>query len=49
LSGTSWKVPSGNVLRIVMGKIPLSSSLKAMSIGLERAEGSTRIGALMAT
>ena len=30
----SWNVPSGSVLLIVIGKIPVSSSLKAMSIGL---------------
>ena len=30
----SWNVPSGKVLLIVIGKIPLSSSLSAMSIGL---------------
>lgn len=48
MSATSWYVPSGNVRRIVMGSMPLSSSLRAIFIGLERAEGSTRIGAPMA-
>ena len=33
--GISWKVPSGRVLLIVMGKMPASSSVKAMSIGFE--------------
>ncbi len=50
LSGISWWVPSGNVLRMVMGSVPASSSLRAMSIGFERAlDGSTSIGAPMAT
>ena len=33
--GMSWKVPSGSVLLMVMGKMPDSSSVKAMSIGFE--------------
>ena len=33
-NGISWKVPSGSVLLIVIGRIPLSSSLNARSIGL---------------
>ena len=31
----SWNVPSGRVLLIVIGKMPSSSSVKAMSIGFE--------------
>lgn len=34
LSGISWNVPSGNVLRIVIGRMPISSSFRAISIGL---------------
>ena len=34
MSGISWKVPSGKVLRIVIGRIPFSSSCNAMSMGL---------------
>lgn len=34
LSGISWNVPSGSVRLIVMGKTPISSSLRAISIGL---------------
>jgi len=42
----SWKVPSGNVLLIVMGSKPKLSSFIAMSIGLDTpSEVSTRIGA----
>ena len=46
LSGISWKVPSGKVLLIVIGSIPVPNSFSAMSIGLERpSEISTSIGA----
>ena len=46
--GISWNVPSGNVRLIVIGKIPDSSSLKAISIGLERLSAtSMRTGAPM--
>jgi hypothetical protein len=49
LSGMSWWVPSGNVLRMVMGSTAASSSLRAMSIGFERAlDGPTSIGAPIA-
>ncbi len=41
----SWKVPSGRVRRMVMGKIPESNSHSAMSIGLVFSSASTRIGA----
>ncbi len=42
----SWKVPSGRVLLIVMGNMPLSSSVKAMSIGFEEfSSASISIGA----
>lgn len=34
--GMSWKVPSGSVRRTVMGRMPTSSSLRAMSMGLVR-------------
>ena len=34
LSGISWNVPSGSVLLMVMGKMPASSSFKAILIGL---------------
>lgn len=41
-------MPSGNVLLIVIGKIPASSSFNAMSIGLESSsDASTSIGAPM--
>ncbi len=43
--GISWKVPSGSVLRMVIGKMPASSSTKAMSIGLVFSSASTKIGA----
>jgi len=44
--GISWYVPSGNVLLIVIGRIPASSSFNAMSIGLEKlSEISTSMGA----
>jgi hypothetical protein len=44
--GISWQVPSGNVRLIVIGRIPISSSFRAMSIGLEKpSETSTSIGA----
>lgn len=44
--GISWQVPSGNVRLIVIGRIPISSSFRAMSIGLEKpSEISTSIGA----
>lgn len=48
-NGISWKVPSGNVLLIVMGRIPLSNSFNAMSMGLVKVvpSTSTSIGALM--
>ena len=47
-SGISWKVPLGNVLRMVMGRMPLSSSFKAMSIVLDSVSStSMSIGALM--
>jgi len=48
-NGISWCVPSGKVLRIVIGRTHISSSFSAMSIGLDRLEeGSTRMGAPMA-
>ena len=44
--GISWQVPSGNVRLIVIGRMPISSSFRAMSIGLEKtSEASTSIGA----
>jgi len=44
--GISWQVPSGNVRLIVIGRIPISSSFRAMSIGLEKpSETSTSTGA----
>ena len=43
--GISWKVPSGNVLRMVMGKMPASNSDTAMSIGFVFSSASTKIGA----
>ncbi len=45
LRGMSWKVPSGRVLRIVMGNMFASNSDMAMSIGLVFSAASTRIGA----
>jgi len=49
LSGMSWKASSGRVLRIVMGNMPISNSLMAMSIGLDKLwEGSTKMGAPIA-
>jgi hypothetical protein len=45
LKGISWKVPSGRVLRIVMGKMPASSSDRAMSMGFVFSAASTKIGA----
>jgi len=41
----SWKVPSGNVRLIVIGRIAASSSFNAMSIGLVFSLASTKIGA----
>jgi len=47
-SGISWKVLSGNVRLMVIGKIPAPSSFKAMSIGLENpSETSMSMGAPM--
>jgi len=44
--GTSWWVPSGNVRLIVIGRMPMSSSFRAMSIGFEKpSEMSTSMGA----
>ena len=41
----SWKVPSGSVLRIVIGSMPASSSFMAMSMGFVFSAASTKIGA----
>jgi len=47
-SGISWKVPSGNVLLMVMGRMPASSSCNAMSIGLVKPPSTpTSMGAPM--
>ncbi len=47
-SGISWKVPSGNVLLMVIGNMQPSSSFKAISIGLEKPSSTdTIIGAPM--
>ncbi len=44
----SWKVPSGNVLLMVIGNMPPSSSLRAISIGFVMIDSaSTRMGAPM--
>ena len=44
--GMSWQVSSGNVRLIVIGRMPISSSSRAMSIGLEKpSEASMSIGA----
>ena len=45
LRGMSWKVPSGRVLRMVMGRMFASNSHKAMSIGFVFSAASTKIGA----
>ena len=45
LRGMSWYTPSGNVLRTVIGSIPVSSSLRAMSMGLDSDSGSMSMGA----
>jgi len=47
-NGISWYVPSGKVRLIVIGRIPLSNSFNAMSMGLEYpSETSTSMGAPM--